>query len=145
MEEKWIEIFKAGRWTDSSGKTRKWSREDLDRTVSRYAVRGNDAPAVIGCPKSGLSAYGCVVGLKRDGDLLFARIRPTAKEVAEWVRKRLYRRVSISLGPDFSLRHVGFLGGARPAVKGLKAPEFAEEEFVEIEVDISEIRTKESA
>ena len=42
MEEKWIEVFKAGTWTDSSGKTRK----DLDRTASQDAGLGNDAPSV---------------------------------------------------------------------------------------------------
>ena len=42
MEEKWIEVFKAGACTDSSGKTRK----GLDRIVSQYAGWGNDAPSV---------------------------------------------------------------------------------------------------
>jgi len=146
MEEKWIEVFKTGTHTDSSGNTKKWTTKDLDRIVSNYAARKTDSPAVIGHPKSNSPAYGWVMELKRDGDLLLAKVKPTVKEFVEWVRKKLYKHVSISLRPDLSLRHVGFLGAAAPAVKGLKEAEFAEEEFVEIEVpatDMSETQTKE--
>ena len=139
MKAAWIEVFKTGLHTDSSGNTKKWTEKDVDKIVSSYAARKNDAPAVIGHPKSNSPAYGWIKELKRDGDKLLAKVEPTVKEFVEWVRKKLYKHVSISLRPDLSLRHVGFLGGAPPAVKGLKVPEFAEEEFMEIEIPATEM------
>ena len=139
MDEKWIEVFKTGTHTDSSGNTKKWTTKDIDKIVSNYAARKVDSPAVIGHPKSNSPAYGWVMELKRDGDKLLAKVKPTVKEFVEWVNKKLYKYVSISLRPDLSLRHVGFLGGSPPAVKGLKVPEFAEEEFTEIEIPATEM------
>ena len=143
MNEKWVEVFKTGTHTDSSGNTKKWTEKDIDKIVSSYAARKVDAPAVIGHPKSDSPAYGWVMELKRDGNKLLAKVKPTVKEFVGWVNKKLYKYVSISLRPDLSLRHVGFLGGAPPAVTGLKVPEFAEEEFTEIEIELSEIQPKE--
>ncbi len=147
MKEKWQQVFKTGTHTDSSGNTRTWTREDLDKIVSLYAERGGEdrAPAVIGHPRSDSPAYGWAMELKRDGDLLFAKIKPTVKEFVGWVNKKMYNKISIALRPDLSLRHIGFLGAAAPAVKGLKAPEFAEGEFMEMEIDMSEIQNKEGS
>ena len=143
MNEKWVEVFKTGTHTDSSGNTKEWTEKDIDKIVSSYAARKVDAPAVIGHPKSNSPAYGWVMELKRDGNKLLAKVKPTVKEFVGWVNKKLYKYVSIALRPDLSLRHVGFLGGAPPAVTGLKVPEFAEEEFTEIEIEMSEIQKKE--
>ena len=143
MQEKWIEIFKTGTHTDSSGNTKEWTTKDIDKIVNSYAAREVDAPAVIGHPKSNAPAYGWVLDLKRDGSKLLAKVKPTAKEFVGWLRKGLYRHVSMSVRPDLTLRHIGFLGAAPPAVKGLKVPEFADEEFTEIEIELSEIQTKE--
>ena len=139
MKAAWIEVFKTGTHTDSRGNTKKWTEKDVDKIVSSYAARKNEAPAVIGHPKSNSPAYGWVKELKRDDDKLLAKVEPTVKEFVDWVRKKLYKHVSISLRPDLSLRHVGFLGAAAPAVKGLKVPEFAEEEFTEIETAATEM------
>lgn len=141
MEPKWIEVFRAGTHTDSSGNTKEWTRNDLDRIVDQYAERNEDdqAPAVIGHPRSNSPAYGWATQLKRQGDLLLAKVKPTVKEFTAWVNDGLYKRVSISLRPDMSLRHIGFLGGKAPAVKGLKVPEFAEEEFVEFETEAEKL------
>ncbi len=144
MEPKWIEVFRTGTHTDSSGNTKEWTRNDLDKIVSQYSERDEDdqAPAVIGHPRSNAPAYGWATQLKREGDLLLAKIKPTAKEFVGWVRDGLYKRVSISLRPDMNLRHIGFLGATPPAVKGLKVPEFAEEEFVEFETEAEKLSEK---
>ena len=144
MEPKWIEVFRAGEHTDSSGNTKEWTRKDLDTIVEQYAERGEDdqAPAVIGHPRSNSPAYGWATELRRKGDLLLAKVKPTVKEFTAWVNAGLYKRVSISLRPDMSLRHIGFLGGKAPAVKGLKVPEFAEEEFVEFETEAEKLSEK---
>jgi hypothetical protein len=60
--------------------------------------------------------------------VLLAKLRDLAPEFVEWVRKGLYRKCSISLYPDMRLRHVGFLGAAAPAVKGLLPVRFGEGE-----------------
>ncbi len=139
MKEKWIEVFRAGTWIDSSGNKKKWTRKDIDKMVSQYEEREDDAPVVIGHPRSNSPAYGWAMELKREGDLLLAKIKPTVREFVDWVNNKLYKHVSISLRPDLSLRHIGFLGGSPPAVKGLKAPEFGEEEFVEIEFETAQL------
>lgn len=124
----WIEVFKTGIWTDSNGNTRAWTEEDLDKIASSYDPREHEAPIVIGHPKDNAPAYGWVEALKREGEKLLAKIKPTAKEFVEWVRKGLYKKVSISLYPDMRLRHVGFLGAVPPAVKGLSPVGFGDGE-----------------
>lgn len=138
----WIEVFRTGTWTDSSGNTRTWTEEDLDRIVETYNPREHEAPVVIGHPKDNAPAYGWVEALKRSGDRLLAKIKPTVKEFVDWIRQGLYKKVSISLYPDLSLRHVGFLGANPPAVKGLNpeglpVPEFKEGPFDEYTLDFA--------
>jgi hypothetical protein len=127
-----IEIFKAGTWTDSAGNTRTWTKNDLDEIVRKYnEQKEHEAPVVIGHPKDNTPAYGWVERLERRGSSLWAKIKPTVHEFIDWVKQGLYKKVSISLYPDLTLRHIGFLGAVPPAVKGLKAPEFSEGEFIE--------------
>lgn len=134
----WIPVFKTGTWTDSQGNTKTWTEQDLDQIVEKNnAVLGDqhDSPCVIGHPKDNSPAYGWTEKLKREGDILYAKIKPTVNEFVDWLKNKVYNKVSISLYADGLLRHIGFLGGMPPAVKGLKMPEFNEEkEFSEIEV-----------
>lgn len=134
----WIPVFKTGTWTDSQGNTKTWTEQDLDHIVEKNnAVLGedHDSPCVIGHPKDNSPAYGWTEKLKREGDILYAKIKPTVNEFVDWLKNKVYNKVSISLYSDGLLRHIGFLGGMPPAVKGLKMPEFNEEkEFSEIEV-----------
>jgi len=117
--ENWIEVFKSGTHTSSSGDTRTWSNDDLDAIVANYDPSVDEAPVVLGHPKTDEPAYAWVSALRREGDVLLAKFERVCPEFAIWVEKGLYRKISIALGPDFSLRHVGFLGAANPAVKGL--------------------------
>ena len=41
-------VFRAGTHTDSAGKAKTWTEEDLDRMVSSYDPAGHEAPLVIG-------------------------------------------------------------------------------------------------
>ena len=56
----------------------------------------------------------------------------------------LFKKRSASLTPDLKLNHVGFLGAAAPAVKGLKDVEFTEDseystiEFNEVLLEIDQ-------
>ncbi len=129
-----IAVFKAGEHIDSAGNKRTWDKEDLDTIAEKYNNQDkHEAPVVIGHPKDDAPAYGWVDSLRRDGDTLYAKIKPTVEDFVDWVKKGLYNKVSISLYPDRLLRHIGFLGAVPPAIKGLPAPEFSEQEFISIE------------
>ena len=81
---------------------------------------------MIGHPKDNAPAYGWVEGLERKGDTLWAEILPTVAQFSDWLKAGLFKKRSISLYPDMSLRHVGFLGAMPPAVKGLPDASFKE-------------------
>lgn len=124
----WVEIFKSGTHTDGNGNVRTWTEQDLDKMVSSYSSESHEAPVVVGHPKNNGPAYGWVENLKREGDKLLCSFKEVVPEFQEWVNQGLYKKRSISVYPDGSLRHVGFLGGMPPAVKGLADFTFSEEE-----------------
>ena len=142
-----IAVFRTGRHTDSHGHEKDWTESDLDKIAGGYDPKTHEAPVVIGHPKENAPAYGWVEGLEREGDTLFARIKPTVDEFAGWVKRGLWKKRSISLYPDLTLRHIGFLGAQPPAVKGLPDFQFDEKEdtvLFEFE-EISEEERKELA
>jgi hypothetical protein len=120
----WFEIFSVGQWTDSAGNKGDWTDNDLKEIAQSYNPETYDAPIVVGHPDTDSPAYGWIEALKVDGDKLLAKPKQLVDEFKEWVRRGLYKKISISLFPDMTLRHVGFLGGTPPAVKGLKAVGF---------------------
>lgn len=115
----WFEIFKAGTQTDSRGNSREWSESDLDNIIRNTEASGVDIPLVYGHPKDNSPAMGWVDKVKREGNRLLARIKEIQPEMKTNIQKRLYPNRSISLRSDNTLRHIGFLGGVAPAVKGL--------------------------
>jgi len=115
----WIEVFRTGRHTDSEGKTKDWTEADLDTIVNKYDPSRHEAPIVVGHPKDNSPAFGWVEGLKRVGQTLYAKLKQVPTEFEDAVREGRYKKRSISLYPDLTLRHIGFLGGKPPAVKGL--------------------------
>lgn len=125
-EPGWFEIFKAGTHTDSSGNTREWSLEDIEEIASSYNPGERMAPIVIGHPEMDSPAYGWIDALKVEGEKLLARPGQIVDQFREWVRQGLYKKVSIALYPDLTLRHVGFLGAAPPSIKGLKEAAFGD-------------------
>lgn len=141
----WVEIFRAGRHTDSKGREREFTAADLERIVTTYDPARHEAPAVIGHPQDNSPAWGWVEGLRRAGDRLLARFRQVAPEFAEMVEAGRFKKRSVSLYPDGTLRHVGFLGAQPPAVKGLKDVSFtageecSQYEFSEEEDDMGEL------
>lgn len=124
----WIEVFKTGNLTDSSGNAREWTAGDLDKIVASYnSQKDHEAPVVIGHPVDNSPAYGWIESLKRRGDILLAKLGSLAPEFVEWVKKGLYKKRSIALYGNGLLRHIGFLGGTPPAVKGLADPTFSDD------------------
>lgn len=121
----WIQIFRTGTHTDSRGRKMKWTERDLDRIATSYDPERREAPIVVGHPKANAPAWGWVAALRRRGQVLEARFRQVAPAFRKAVREGRYKKRSISLYPDRTLRHVGWLGGMPPAIEGMADVKFA--------------------
>lgn len=132
----WTAIFKSGTHEDSHGRKRTWTIEELDRIVWEYNQRNEKAPLVLGHPQSNGPAQGWIHKLRRSRDVLEACFERVTNEVKEAVRSGHYKYKSISLNLDGTLRHVGLLGAAPPAVSGLGPIEFSsDDDFLEFSHD----------
>lgn len=129
-----IEIFKTGSWTSAEGQTIRFTENDLRKTAAVYDPAKFDAPLVLGHPKADDPAYGWVKNLSYADGKLFAEADDLVPAFSEAVSKKRYKKISASFyAPNhpgnpvpgaYYLRHVGFLGAAAPAVKGLKPVSF---------------------
>lgn len=138
-----LAIFRAGRHTAVDGRQVDVSPADLAEIARNYDAANDGAPLVVGHPQIDAPAYGWVQQLRVEGDVLLAQPHQVAPEFAEAVNAGRYKKISASLympntpgNPkpgQFYLRHVGFLGAAAPAVKGLPAASFAEGDSVTVE------------
>lgn len=120
----WIEVARTGRFRDMSGQDVDVTPERLDR-VAGSLRSDNQAALVFGHPELDAPAYGWVADLKRHGDKLLARFRDVPEEVKRLVKAGRYRNVSMRVDKDWTLRHVGLLGAAAPAIDGLAPVQFA--------------------
>lgn len=111
-------IFKTGVHTDSAGRKKEWTREDLARIAGAYDPAVHEAPVVIGHPETNSPAFGWAKKLTVEGDTLWADAE-IVPELDDLIGRGLYKKRSMSLYDDGTLRHIGFLGGNPPAVKGL--------------------------
>ncbi|ARR54777.1 hypothetical protein HY78_15705 [Rhizorhabdus wittichii DC-6] len=131
-----IKIFRAGSFNSMEGEKVSFSASDLAGMVAAYDPKSDPAPIVVGHPQMNAPAYGWIGGLRLEGEHIVADPSEMLPEMTEAVRKGLYRKVSASFYPPqhpgnpkpgkYYLRHVGFLGAAPPAVKGLGTLAFAE-------------------
>lgn len=132
------EIFRAGTRTDNNGRTITITPEQVAAIASHYSPSKHEAPIVVGHPSTNAPAYGWVGSLKAENGTLFADFAQVDDDFAELVKKGRYKKVSASFYPpnhpsnpqpeNWYLRHVGFLGAHPPAVKGLAAIDFADDE-----------------
>lgn len=132
-----IEIFKPGRFTAMNGAVLEFSAADLAATAAAYDPAKHEAPLVIGHPRHDAPAYGWVKSVAAVNGL---EIEPTQVDPAfaeMHAAGRFKKRSAAFYSPDapnnpvpgvWYLKHVGFLGAAAPAVKGLRNAEFAEAE-----------------
>lgn len=135
---KQLEIFKPGRHTAMSGAVIEFSDTDLKATADAYDPKLHEAPLVVGHPEHDKPAYGWVKSLAYGEELLKAEPDQVDQAFAEMVKAGFFKKISASFyRPDspknpkpgvYYLRHVGFLGAAPPAVKGLKSASFADNE-----------------
>ena len=130
-----LHIFSVGTWTPTSGQPLTFSAADLAATAAAYDPAKHEAPLVVGHPATDDPAYGWVDSLVARGPDLEAVPREVDPEFAAMVNAERFNRISSSFFlPDspenpvpgvYYLRHVGFLGAAAPAVRGLRKPTFA--------------------
>lgn len=116
---KWTRIARTGLHTAMSGQQVQLTEADLDKVVTSYNPKDHEAPLVLGHPTNNGPAYGWVQGLKRDGEYLLAQFAQIPDSLKKAVDNGHYKKVSMSLYPDGTLRHVGLLGATPPAIKGL--------------------------
>lgn len=130
-----FEIFKTGTHTSDLGITKNYSLDDLNFIAQSYDPKIHEAPIVVGHPKHDSPAMGWIESLKVVGNNLVASSKQIIPEFLDALKKGLYKKRSVSLDKDGKLRHVGFLGGAVPAVKGLANVQFSEGDFSTFEFD----------
>lgn len=133
-ELKTFQIFEAGTHTPMSGNTITIAAFELETMAAVYDPAKYAAPLVLGHPTLEDPSYGNVVKLFLDGIRLFATAEVNP-DLVQWVREKRYTTVSASFYPPghannpvphaWYLNHVGFLGAAAPAVKGMQPLQFS--------------------
>lgn len=122
----------------SGGQVVDWTAADLQELADSYDPALREAPICIGHPAGNAPAFGWIGAVKTDGQLLEAVPREAQPEFQDWVKRKLFKKVSASIygrthpnNPTpgkLYLRHVGFLGAQPPAVAGLADYSFADDE-----------------
>lgn len=126
--EDWTDIARTGTFTAGNGQTVTLTGENLDRIVTGFDERERRVPLVFGHPKTSAPAYGWVESFRRMGDVLQARFKQVHEDVKTLVRNGHFKNISISLSADkASIRHIGLLGAAQPAISGLREVSFSDE------------------
>jgi hypothetical protein len=133
-----IEIFRAGTFRAMNGQEYAFSAQDVSNIAAAFDPTTGPVPVVIGHPKADHPAYAWVKDVYTKGDVLFATLEKVDPQFGELVEAGRYKRISAALYPPeagdnpaqghYYLRHVGFLGAAAPAVRGLKSVELAGDE-----------------
>ena len=134
-----MEVFRVGDYGDRGN----YGEADLEGIAKDYDPKLHEAPVTVDHKREG-PAYGWVKGLKRVGDKLVAVIANMAEDLAEAVRGKRYRKISVELYRQMRetgrpyLRAVSFLGAKIPEVKGLAPVELGEENGDAVEIDFEE-------
>lgn len=148
-----VEVFRAGTFRAMSGQDFSFSAEDVAAIAENYDAEKAPAPVVVGHPKSDDPAFGWAESFEVNAEgTLVASLGRLAPEFVSAVEQGRYRKISMKFFPPdapgnpvpgtYYPRHVGFLGGAAPAVPGLKPVEFAdaaEDELIEIAFGLPQV------
>lgn len=132
-----IEVFRPGTFTPMQGDALTYSAADLKAVADSYDPDTAPAPIVVGHPATDAPAFGWVRAFEYDATegRLFAEADEIDPAFSEAVKAGRYKKVSLSFfKPDHPAnpvpgtwypKHVGFLGGAAPAVPGLRNVQFS--------------------
>jgi hypothetical protein len=131
-----VEILKPGTFTDVNGRTVSFSAADVAELVDSYDAAVDQAPAVVGHPKTDDPAYAWAQSLSLEGECAVAEIGEIDAAFAEMVSAGRFKRISPAIYPrehpanptpgKYYLKHIGFLGAAKPAIKGLAPVAFSQ-------------------
>lgn len=136
-----IPVFFAGVQTDSSGRRKTWTPEELDEAAEAYneaAEQGlHDAPCLHG--HRGKHAFGWLEKAYREGQTLFVDLKNVVKDFADGITNKLHPKRSISFYPPdhpnnptpgrLNINHLAWLpaeGEINPAIKGLPDVSFSD-------------------
>ncbi|WP_282093047.1 hypothetical protein [Epibacterium ulvae] len=147
-----VEVFRAGTFRAMSGQDFSFTADDVAAIANNYDAASAPAPVVIGHPKHDDPAFGWAEGFEVNNEgVLIAHLHNLAPEFVSAVEDGRYRKISMKFFPPdaasnpvpgtYYPRHVGFLGGAAPAVPGLKPVEFSDtgdDELIEVAFSASE-------
>ncbi|WP_439605410.1 hypothetical protein [Shinella sp.] len=133
-----IEVFRPGTFTPMQGGSLTYTAADLRASADAYNYDQAPAPVVVGHPETDAPAFGWAQSFDFDASTgrLYATVGEINPAFAEAVRGGTYKKVSLSFHrPDAPAnpvpgtwypKHIGFLGGAAPAVTGLQNVQFAD-------------------
>ena len=124
-----VEVLKVGKFRDMHGRDITVTRDDLTELATSYDTALYRAPVVIGHPTVEDNAWGVIERFEVDGDSLYAIEGQVDAQFAAFRDSGHYAERSLSYFlPDSRnnptpgkkhAKHVGYLGGAAPAVPGL--------------------------
>lgn len=145
-DTKRIRLLYPGTFTATDGRSFTYAPADLAGIAASYDPAADPAPLVVGHPKLPAPAFGWAKSVAVEGEELVAYADKIDPAFAEAVQAGRYGKVSASLyepeDPNnpkpgsWYLKHIGFLGGAAPAVKGLGMVAFAESDsLITLETD----------
>ena len=132
-----IEVFRPGTFTPMVGGPVTYSEADVAAIAESYDADVFPAPVVVGHPTADAPAFAWIESLTYDGDSqrLFATVSDVVPAFAEALAAKAYRKVSMAFFPPnasnnpkpgaWHVKHLGFLGGAAPAVPGLATVSYA--------------------
>lgn len=132
-----IEVFRPGTFTPMAGPALTFTGDQLAEIAAAYDPAAAPAPAVVGHPATDTPAFGWARSFRFDAarERLVATVGDLEPAFADAVRAKRYRKVSMAFfrpaAPNnpkpgaWYPKHIGFLGGAAPAVSGLKPVELA--------------------
>lgn len=122
---KFFPVFRPGTYTDSKGKTRSWSKQDIEALYNNYDPEWLRAAFSTDHKQDGPAmGYATKLMIGEDGTL-FASADDLSEDFRDEVKKKKFGRVSVEIasfkekGPY--LKGISFLGVKMPAVKGMEA------------------------
>ncbi len=118
-----LEIFRVG------GSASRHVKAEHIAEVAAQDFSNDPAPICFGHPKSDTPAAGQIVGLRADGNSLFAKVKSFSDSAIEGIKKGQWiNRSAAFFDPTheanprpgkWSFRHLGLLGGAAPGIPGM--------------------------
>jgi len=125
-ESDWIDVAKTGTFTANNGEIVTLNIDDLDAIAQNYNPAVREAPLVFGHPTTNSPAFGWALQFRRIGNTLQAKFKQVTDTVKDVIRKGHYKKISLALMPDRkTVRHIGLLGAAQPAIPGMRDVEFS--------------------